>query len=137
MKSWLLFSFAEILVCAISVFSFLAWRTSRRTQKILAAVEETFQTIAPQVQALFNADISIGKRFQELQQHYDILAKEVDQLKHHSASAPTYNQAIKLAEMGATLDEIQTSCQLSKAESELVMSLQVYKQILDAQATTQ
>jgi uncharacterized phage infection (PIP) family protein YhgE len=108
------------------VLLYLILRNSRRVNAYLNLLQQQFRSLVPQMQALLNADVSLNKRFREFQTQYDQLSESLNQMTQ-TKQVSSYSQAIKLAEMGANLDEIRSTCHLSQAECELLLNLQGYK----------
>lgn len=51
------------------------------------------------------------------------LQAEVDQLKTQQVAATPYTQAIQMAQQGLEVDELVTSCRISRGEAELIVAL--------------
>lgn len=63
------------------------------------------------------------KLVRELRSEVSALGEKQQQFEFHDPEARLYNRAVKLLEQGAGLDEIMETCELPRAEAELLMRL--------------
>jgi hypothetical protein len=65
----------------------------------------------------------LGQRLQEVEQQLRLLAERQDQLDLRRPMAQPYRLAIKLAQGGAGVEEIVSTCGINRGEAELVAML--------------
>jgi hypothetical protein len=65
----------------------------------------------------------LGQRLQEVEQQLRLLAERQDQLDLRRPMGQPYRLAIKLAQGGAGVDEIVSTCGINRGEAELVAML--------------
>lgn len=126
---WLLAFVAVILV--ISLFSF------RRQSKLQQEQTLSMQLLQRDLRALANAAVGVGGRVLEIERQQrkrpspTVVAVQEPVQSHNQVSAPIefynsssssqpYEQAIRMVQTGASVDDIVTVCGLSKSEAELV-----------------
>ena len=121
---WLLISVVIVLV--ISLFSY------NKQKKLQAEQTLSMQVLQRDLRALANAAVGVGGRVLEIErqqrkQPARIIVQE--QQSQQQVSAPIelyqspnqpYEQAIRMVQTGATVDDIVNVCGLSKSEAELV-----------------
>jgi type II secretory pathway pseudopilin PulG len=122
---WLLVSILTLLV--ISLFSFKRQRTQLQEQYL------SVQLLERDLRALANASIGIGSRVLKIERQQrnnsgDAIVHEQFNnpvslsrpFDFYTSSNQPYEQAIRLAQTGVSVDDIVSVCGLSKSEVELV-----------------
>lgn len=66
---------------------------------------------------------SLELEFTQLQERVDRLQKEIEQLKAEQASVTPYTHAIQMAQQGLNMNEVASSCGISRGEAELIVAL--------------
>ena len=128
-----IFSFTEwlmipvVVVLVMSLFSFKRQRKQQELQSI------TMQSLQRDLRALANAAVGVGGRVLEIErtqrkrpvivesheQHANKINTNTPEDYFNSSSQP-YEQAIRMAQTGASVEDIVNICGLSKSEAELV-----------------
>jgi preprotein translocase subunit YajC len=123
---WLMTSVAVVLV--MSLFAFKRQRIQQQNQLL------SMQSLQRDLRALANAAVGVGGRVLEIERHqrkrpvvvpaqeqqpavYNTAATPVE---YYSSSSQPYEQAIRMAQTGASTDDIENVCGLSESEAELV-----------------
>ncbi|MCW8900201.1 MAG: DUF2802 domain-containing protein [Gammaproteobacteria bacterium] len=120
---WLLASVAVILV--MSLFSF------RRQRKLQQEQTVSMQALQRDLRALANAAVGVGGRVLEIERQQrkrpaainvqePVQAQVSAPIEFYNPSSHPYEQAIRMVQTGASVDDIVTVCGLSKSEAELV-----------------
>ena len=112
------------LLILFSVGLFMAGIQLYRVQKQLTAQQAILKKLSSELYATSNTAIGFGKRLLSSEkqlhtlktQHQDLVSFGSDD--HYQKR--TYKQATHLAQMGASVDELQKSCELSQGEAELL-----------------
>lgn len=65
----------------------------------------------------------LGRRMVQLETQFRLLAERQDQFDLSQPSSAPYRTAIRLAERGASVQEISTTCKLSASEAQLISIL--------------
>lgn len=125
-SEWLMSSVVVVLVMSLSSI-----RRQRNLQKDQAL---SMQSLQRDLRALANAAVGVGGRVLEIERYQrkspvTVISQQqsAPQASHsnapvefYSSSSQPYEQAIRMAQTGATVDDIVNVCGLSKSEAELV-----------------
>ena len=119
---WLLAAVAVVLV--MSLFSFKRQRKQQEQQSL------SMQALQRDLRALANAAVGVGGRVLEIERHQRkrpviVTSQEPVQaatapIEFYNSSSQPYEQAIRMVQTGASVDDIVNVCGLSKSEAELV-----------------
>lgn len=133
LTDWLMISVAGVLL--ISFFLIQRQRKQQHEQQL------SMQSLQRDLRALANAAVGVGGRVLEIERHQrkrpttvtsspqNIVHKDVPQQAEHISTAPVeyynstnqpYEQAIRMAQTGASTVDIVNLCGLSKSEADLV-----------------
>ena len=123
---WLLAAVAVVLV--ISLFSFKRQRKQQEQQSL------SMQALQRDLRALANAAVGVGGRVLEIERQQRkrpvVVATQEQEpvptqvvnapIEFYNSSSQPYEQAIRMVQTGASVDDIVNVCGLSKSEAELV-----------------
>ena len=76
-----------------------------------------------QAQAINREVQSLEMEFAQLHEQVDRLQKELELLKAQQAVATPYTHAIQMAQQGLNINEVASSCGISRGEAELIVAL--------------
>lgn len=116
-----------IIVLIISLVSIKRQRKQQELQSL------SMQSLQRDLRALANAAVGVGGRVLEIERNqrkfHEVTAIQEQSQTHHKVSPPVeiygtsnqpYEQAINMAQSGASVSDIVNICGLSKSEAELV-----------------
>ena len=114
------------LVFGVSATLALVLNT-RHVQQLMRQQHQSLETVQRDLRALCNAAVQVGARVNQLEQ----VAKELQQRQRElglrqekmiqpEPEARNFEQAIKLAQKGASVEELMDICGLSRGEAELM-----------------
>jgi len=117
-----------ISVVAILVMSFFSFRRQRKLQELQSI---SMQLLQRDLRALTNAAVGVGGRVLEIERQQRkrptlVSTQENAQtssgaaVEFYSSSNQPYDQAIRMAQTGASVDDIVNVCGLSRSEADLV-----------------
>lgn len=121
---WLMAS--VVLVLIMSLFSLKRQRKQHKYQSV------SMQSLQRDLRALTNAAVGVGGRVLEIerqQRKQPVMAKinevhpatySTAPVEYYNSSSQPYEQAIRMAQKGASVADIVNVCGLSKSEAELV-----------------
>ena len=126
---WLMVSVALVLI--LSLFSLKRQRQQQQLQSL------SMQSLQRDLRALANAAVGVGERVLEIERHQrkhpavetqsqqanssvPQPATQSEPLEFYNSASQPYEQAIRMAQTGATADDIVNVCGLSQSEAELV-----------------
>ncbi|MCO4756732.1 MAG: DUF2802 domain-containing protein [Oceanospirillaceae bacterium] len=76
-----------------------------------------------EIQAITNSSIGMGRRVVEIEQKLNNTAEKQLELENRDPGAMAFNQAARLMEMGANVDDLVESCGIGRPEAELMALL--------------
>lgn len=109
-----------VLLIALAVWAF---RLSRKIKQMQQLAQETEQAQKKQVQVLASGSIGMGRRLVAIEKRLNIAVERQSEMLNKEGSSVSYNRAIELLEMGATVDDLVSKCGLIRAEAELISLL--------------
>ena len=123
MESQWLFNLLLILqlVMLIAV-SFWAFRLSRRLERLKQQHSEADLNHRKQVQVLASGSIGMGRRLVAIEKKLNIAVERQSEILAKEGNV-SYNRAMELLGMGATIDDLVSKCGLIRAEAELISLL--------------
>ncbi len=89
----------------------------------LHSLQQQLTQLQQNLQRLQQADVTISKRFAVIEQQFNHIEHRQDSLEDNQSIDTAYQQAVKMANQGASLEEIVKICQLTKPEAELILNL--------------
>ncbi len=91
--------------------------------------ERSIRILENEIKALLSADIAFGEGITSLKNQLFALSNRQSALETKRDNDGSYEHALKILQMGGTIEEVKQSCHLSPAEAELLMNLHAYRTI--------
>lgn len=125
-------SWLEIVLLLLASFAFLlallALKNTRQLkQKLNQARQESFmlvQALRSETHAMGSGSIGVGQRLVEVEKRLNTTMEKQAELEQKDPGNLPYAYAMRLAEMGATADELVKNCGLARSEAELITLVQ-------------
>lgn len=76
-----------------------------------------------EIRAMTSGSIGMGKRLIAIERTLDITVERQQELENRDPGVLAYNQAAKLMEMGASVDDLVSNCGIGRPEAELMALL--------------
>ena len=123
MESQWLFNFLLMLQFAILI-GVIVWalRLSKRLNQMKQRHEESELNQRKQVQVLASGSIGMGRRLVAIEKKLNLAVEKKSEILSKEGGV-SYNRAMELLEMGATVDDLVSKCGLIRAEAELISLL--------------
>ncbi len=123
MESQWLFNFLLILQFVI-LMGVIVWalRLSKRLNQMKQRHEESELNQRKQVQVLASGSIGMGRRLVAIEKKLNLAVEKQSEILSKEGGV-SYNRAMELLEMGATVDDLVSKCGLIRAEAELISLL--------------
>jgi len=121
-----LFVLVSISLIAIVVLGFLVFNLKNeiyQLKKFNAKLYSRLTGVVQEQQTMNSATYGIGKKISHISTQVQNLDARQDELDLKEQADKPIQQAIALAEKGATLDELMDNCALSRGEAELLLRL--------------
>ncbi|WP_286239939.1 DUF2802 domain-containing protein [Neptuniibacter halophilus] len=109
-----------LLALGASVACFVLFRRLRQHERRHQAL---INVLRNEIQAMTNSSIGMGRRLIEVEQKLNLTADKQLELENRDPSALAYNQATRLMEMGADVDDLVQNCGIGRPEAELMALL--------------
>ena len=103
--------------CVASVFLYFRVQKQERQHQALINV------LRNEIQVMTNSSIGMGRRLIEVEQKLNLTADKQMELENRDPGMLAYNQAAKLMEMGADVDDLVKNCGIARPEAELMALL--------------
>lgn len=123
MESQWLFNLLLILQFVILLgLAAWAWRLSKRLKHAEQKHQEADLNQKKQVQVLASGSIGMGRRLVAIEKKLNMAVERQSEILSKEGNV-SYNRAMELLEMGATVDDLVSKCGLIRAEAELISLL--------------
>jgi len=128
MNDYLLWLIPAVLLSAIITL----WLILNRRQRQISALKLLFQeqqrqitAIKDEVHELRCGTLGVGTRVQDVEGKLAQAIERQDQLAkvNHDPQTKLYGHAMKMVELGASVDDLIKECDLARGEAELLVSL--------------
>ncbi|WP_420599284.1 DUF2802 domain-containing protein [Neptuniibacter sp.] len=116
---WLNFFFIVLALGACAASAFLYVRVQRQARQHQALIN----VLRNEIQAMTNSSIGMGRRLIEVEQKLNLTADKQVELENRDPGVLAYNQAARLMEMGADVDDLVKNCGIGRPEAELMALL--------------
>jgi len=123
MESQWLFNFLLILQFVVLI-GVIVWalRLSKCLNQMKQRHEESELNQRKQVQVLASGSIGMGRRLVAIEKKLNLAVEKQSEILSKEGGV-SYNRAMELLEMGATVDDLVSKCGLIRAEAELISLL--------------
>ena len=108
---------AALLATLLCVFLLVRVRRQERRHQALINV------LRNEIRAMTNGSIGMGNRLLAIEHKLNITVEKQQELENRDPGVLAYNQAARLMEMGADVDDLVRSCGIGRPEAELMALL--------------
>lgn len=115
------------VICGLSAVALLLSRYYQQTRMLQQQLDELKKEVA----TLRTADLTLATQLRRITTDIYSIDERQEKIEHAQVNDSAYSQALKLAEMGASTDELIKTCKISKAEADLLQSLNAYKTLIN------
>lgn len=95
----------------------------RRLQQHERRHQALINVLRNEIQAMTNSSIGMGRRLIGVEQKLNLTVDKQLELENRDPTALAYNQATRLMEMGADVDDLVQNCGIGRPEAELMALL--------------
>lgn len=113
----LLLTLVACVAAGVCVYVLFRVRHQERQQQALINV------LRNEIRAMTNGSIGMGKRLVAIERKLNITVEKQQELENRDPGVLAYNQAAKLMEMGASVDDLVRNCGIGRPEAELMALL--------------
>jgi biopolymer transport protein ExbD len=115
----LLLTLQFIILIAVVIWAF---RMSKHLNNMKRQHVESEKNQKKQVQVLASGSIGMGRRLVAIEKKLNLAVEKQSEILSKEGNV-SYNRAMELLEMGATIDDLVSKCGLIRAEAELISLL--------------
>ena len=117
---WLL-----VTLLTLGLLSTLVWlfRLQRRQATQQRNYEALLNVLRNEIRITNSGAMGMGRRLKQVEQRLNISVEKQLELENRDPGALAYNQAAKLMEMGAEVEDLVSSCGIARPEAELMALL--------------
>lgn len=112
-----------VLLVLVVISISLTLYTLMRLRRYQRAQQALMRLLQEEVQAMTGSSIGMGKRLLQLEQHLNTTMEKQTELALRDPGELAYQQAARLVEMGADVDDLVSSCGIGRPEAELMALL--------------
>lgn len=100
----------------------------RRQQKQLRAMlRERCETLGRELHATASGSMGVGQRLVECEKQLHEMRMTLDEMRQNDPLRIPYDEASRLVDLGADVDDLMNTCGISRPEAELVSALKKRK----------
>lgn len=110
---------AVLCLASISITLFI-WSRIRRQEK---RYQVLINVLRNEIQGITGGSIGMGKRLMTVEKKLNIAVEKQHELENRDPGVLAYNQAARLMEMGAGVEDLVRSCGIGRPEAELMALL--------------
>ncbi|WP_243432011.1 DUF2802 domain-containing protein [Aliamphritea spongicola] len=117
---WIGFTVVALLAVVATVYSLRAHRQLQQHQR---QYEALINVLRNEIQAMTSSSIGMGHRLVDIESRLNITVEKQQELANRDPGVLAYNQAARLMEMGADVDDLVQNCGIGRPEAELMALL--------------
>jgi len=112
-----------VAVAAVAVAIVMGNRSARELKANEQRLSERIEVLENELSAMMDGAFGVANHLQKVESNLKNTAQRQEQLQQRDMGNLPYNEAVRLASKGASVDELVEHCSLSRAEAELVEML--------------
>lgn len=125
------FSLLVVALIALAAVGYCV-HVQRRLQQHQRQYEALINVLRNEIQAMTSSSIGMGHRLMDIESQLNITVEKQQELANRDPGVLAYNQAARLMEMGADVDDLVRNCGIGRPEAELMALL--HKEVAAPQA---
>lgn len=114
---WVLTALAFTLVFAQGLM------LGRQNKQLRHVLKERCDTLGRELHATASGSMGVGQRLVVCERELNELRTTVDEMRQNDPLRVSYDEASRLVDLGADIDDLMNTCGISRPEAELVSAL--------------
>lgn len=114
---WLLTTVAFGLVAVHAILQ------GREIRQLRNRLKERFDTLGRELHATASGSMGVGQRLVTCERQLHELRSTLDEMRQNDPLRISYDEASRLVDLGADIDDLMNTCGISRPEAELVSAL--------------
>lgn len=95
----------------------------RRIRALQASLKERCDTLGRELHATTSGSVGVGQRLVACERQLHELRNAMDEMRQNDPLRISYDEASRLVDLGADIDDLMNTCGISRPEAELVSAL--------------
>lgn len=95
----------------------------RQAKQLKAVVKERCDTLGRELHATASGSMGVGQRLVVCERQLHELRTTIDEMRQNDPLRISYDEASRLVDLGADVDDLMNTCGISRPEAELVSAL--------------
>ncbi len=117
---WVLLAGVAMIAIAALMLAYSVYRRLRVSEQNFNALVNVLRN---EICVMNSGSIGVGRRLQQVEGRLNITVEKQQELENRDPGTLAYNQAAKLMEMGADVEDLVSSCGIARPEAELMALL--------------
>jgi len=114
---WGLAASALVLVIVQGLF------LGRQIRQLRIHHKERYDTLGRELHAITSGSMGVGQRLVVCERQLNELRTTIDEMRQNDPLRISYDEASRLVDLGADIDDLMNTCGISRPEAELVSAL--------------
>ncbi|TBW59417.1 DUF2802 domain-containing protein [Marinobacter halodurans] len=123
MADWLDIAPWALTAGSLILLSVQAGLNRRRIQQLETRFRERLETVGRELHATSSGSMGVGQRVIACERSLHELRAAVDEMRQNDPLRISYDEASRLVDLGADIDDLMNTCGISRPEAELVSAL--------------
>ncbi|KEF31955.1 MAG: DUF2802 domain-containing protein [Gammaproteobacteria bacterium] len=98
-------------------------RQSRQIRQLRGSLKERCDTLGRELHATTSGSMGVGQRLVACERQLHELRTMLDEMRQNDPLRISYDEASRLVDLGAEIDDLMNTCGISRPEAELVSAL--------------
>ncbi|MDX1635834.1 MAG: DUF2802 domain-containing protein [Marinobacter sp.] len=100
-----------------------AWLSRRQIAQLRNQLKERCDTLGRELHATGSGSMGVGHRVVACERQLHELRRLIDEMRQNDPLRVSYDEASRLVELGADIEDLMNTCGISRPEAELVAAL--------------
>ncbi|QSP94377.1 DUF2802 domain-containing protein [Marinobacter salinisoli] len=97
--------------------------TRRQIRKLQAAVKDRCDTLGRELHATTSGSLGVGQRLVVCERQIHEMRTTLEEMRQNDPLRISYDEASRLVDLGADIEDLMNTCGISRPEAELVSAL--------------
>lgn len=119
--------YAEFLALISAVFAVImaiyVVMIKRQLSRSEQFCSDLIDDLSKEINGISHGSMGIGRKALALEERINVLEEQLQQLKDNDPTGVSYQEASRLVELGAGIEDLMSNCGISRPEAELVTAL--------------
>jgi len=123
MMAWTELALWALTVTCLALLAAHALLTRRQLTQLRAQLKERCDTLGRELHATGSGSIGMGHRVVNCERQLHEMRRLLDDMRQNDPLRVSYDEASRLVDLGADIDDLMNTCGISRPEAELVAAL--------------